>query len=71
MKYISLGYANLTESIAYSPAHAHNPILRGYTNKFSQILLAKSPFFHKVVRASAVTPQKRQISTLLRPLYTP
>jgi predicted patatin/cPLA2 family phospholipase len=32
-----------------------------YTNENPQILMAKTYGFHKVVRASAVTPYKRQI----------
>jgi hypothetical protein len=36
-----------------------------YTNEKPRILMAKTPGFHKVVRASAVTPGKRQISKVV------
>jgi hypothetical protein len=36
-----------------------------YTNEKPQILMAKPHGFHKVVRASAVTPLKRQISKVV------
>jgi predicted patatin/cPLA2 family phospholipase len=36
-----------------------------YTNEKPQILMAKTHGFHKVVRASAGTPLKRQISKVV------
>jgi hypothetical protein len=38
---------------------------KSYTNNKRQILMAKTHGFHKVVRASAVTPRKRRISKVV------
>jgi hypothetical protein len=45
--------------------YVREEIFECYTNEKPQILMAKTHGFHKVVRASAVTPYKRQISKLV------